>query len=127
MVSVSRRAGPPQTGQLVFTNSATRPSGDPPCCVISTCAGSTTGSALSGRGTTPPGSVPACPLVQYTMGIGVPQYRCRLTPQSFSRYVTSAAPNPFALANADIFCCASPQDSPVHWPESASSESSFTV
>ena len=33
-------------------------------------------------------------------------------------------PNPFALANAAIFCCASAQDSPVHWPESASEESS---
>src|ERR1035441_341187 len=111
MVSVSRRAGPPHTGHVVFTKLATRPSGEPPCCVISTCAGSTTGSALSGRGTTPPGSTPAWPFSQYTIGIGVPQYLCRLTPQSFSRYVTVAVPNPFASANADIACCAATHDS----------------
>ena len=43
MVSVSRRAGPPHLGQVVFTNSGTRPSGEPPCCVISICSGSITG------------------------------------------------------------------------------------
>ena len=36
-------AGPPHLGQVVFTNSGTRPSGEPPCCVISICSGSSTG------------------------------------------------------------------------------------
>ena len=60
--------------------------------------------------TTPAGSGTGCgcsgshlPLVQYTIGIGVPQYRCRLTPQSFRRYVTVGVPNPFAFAKAAIF------------------------
>ena len=45
MVSVSRRAGPPQTGHVVLTNSGTWPSGEPPSCVISICSGSSTGRA----------------------------------------------------------------------------------
>ena len=53
MVSVSRRAGPPHLGQVVLTNSGTRPSGEPPGWVISTFSGSSTGQLISGTGTRP--------------------------------------------------------------------------
>ena len=43
MVSVSRRAGPPHFGHVVFTNSGTLASGDWPLPVSVTFAGSTTG------------------------------------------------------------------------------------
>ena len=41
MVSVSRRAGPPHFVHLAFTNSGTRPKGDPPVKVMSTFSGRT--------------------------------------------------------------------------------------
>src|SRR5437867_3830637 len=99
IVSVSRRAGPPHFGQVVFTNSGVAAKGDPPSPVSLTLSGSTTGSSLSGIGTIPSFS-------QYTTGMGVPQYRCREMPQSFSRKTVSARPNPFCSANAAIFAMA---------------------
>src|SRR6266852_768834 len=86
IVSVSRRAGQPHFGQVVFKNSGTLKSGEPPVSVIFTLSGKITGRSFSATGTTPSFS-------QYTIGIGVPQYRCREIPQSFSRKVTVALPN----------------------------------
>ena len=43
IVSVSRRAGPPHFGHVVFTNSGTLASGDCPCPVSVTFSGSRTG------------------------------------------------------------------------------------
>ena len=64
-VSVSRRAGLPQRGQSVRTNSSHSASGlAPPVGVRS--SGSTTGSSSSGTGTAPQSS-------QWTTGIGAPQ------------------------------------------------------
>ena len=53
MVSVSRRAAPPQRGQVTLTNSGTFSSGERPVPVISMRSGSSTGSWSSGTGTTP--------------------------------------------------------------------------
>ena len=66
MVSVSRRAGPPQLGQVALTNSGILPSGDPPVSVISMFSGRITGKSFSGTATMPSFS-------QYNMGMGVPQ------------------------------------------------------
>src|SRR6266567_3407999 len=110
MVSVSRRAGPPHLGQVALTNSGTRPSGDPPVSVMSTFSGKITGKSFSGTATIPSFS-------QYNIGIGVPQYRWREIPQSFSRYVTVALPNLFSSAYADIFRTASSQARLLYLPE----------
>ena len=66
IVSVSRRAGPPQRGHVVFTNPGTSAIGEPPFPVIWTSWGSTTGSRSGRSGTVPH-------LGQYTIGIGAPQ------------------------------------------------------
>src|SRR2546428_7076478 len=66
IVSLSRFAGFPQRGQVVFTNDATGASAEPPRPVNSTSRGSTIGSWSYGTGTWPQES-------QYTIGIGVPQ------------------------------------------------------
>ena len=66
MVSVSRFAGPPHFGHVVFRNSGTLASGDPPASVTVTLSGRITGRSFSATGTTPSFS-------QYTIGIGVPQ------------------------------------------------------
>ena len=58
------------------------------------------------------------------MGIGVPQYRCRLTPQSFKRNVTLASPKPLAAATSCSFFCAWAQLSPSYSPEFTSTPSS---
>ena len=50
--------------------------------------------------------------------MGVPQYLCRLTPQSFNRYVVVRLPKPPFSAARAIFSCASRQASPLHSPES---------
>src|SRR5207245_8940667 len=85
IVSVSRRAGPPHFGQVVFTNSGVAASGDPPSPVSFTSLGRITGRSLSGTATIPS-------FAQYTTGIGVPQYLCRELPQTFSRKIVSARP-----------------------------------
>src|ERR1019366_9467577 len=118
MVSVSRRAGPPHFGQVVFRNDGTFINGDPPDSVVGTLSGKSTGKSFSGTGTTPSFS-------QYTIGIGVPQYRCREMPQSFSRNVTVALPNPFSSARADIFRIASSQLRPLYSPEFTTMPSSL--
>ena len=53
MVSVSRRAGPPQRGQRALTKAGTFSSGLPPSPVKGASGGSTTGSWSSGTPTTP--------------------------------------------------------------------------
>src|SRR5881398_1753115 len=53
IVSVSRVAGPPHFGQLVFTNSGTLFKGDSPVPVNSALSGSITGKSFSGTGTMP--------------------------------------------------------------------------
>jgi len=64
-VSVSRRAGPPHSGQVVAWNSGMRGRGEP-CSSRVTSSGSTTGSWSSGTGTSPHFS-------QWIMGMGAPQ------------------------------------------------------
>ena len=53
IVSVSRRAGLAQIGQVVFTNSGTLASGGSPVPVMMAWSGSFTGSWSSGTGTAP--------------------------------------------------------------------------
>ena len=53
MVSVSRRPGPPQRGQVVFTNPGTSARGEPPFPVIWMSCGSTTGRRSGRSGTVP--------------------------------------------------------------------------
>ena len=65
-VSVSRRAGLPQTGQVAASHCSWCCSGDTPVGAKSTCSGNVTGSSDSGTGCAPCSS-------QYTIGIGAPQ------------------------------------------------------
>jgi hypothetical protein len=53
IVSVSRRAGPPHFGQVVFTNAASDLSGLLPLPGVVDVSGSRTGSWSSGTGTMP--------------------------------------------------------------------------
>src|ERR1035438_7628248 len=78
MVSVSRSAAVPHFGHVTFRNAALLRNGDSPVPVILTSSGSTTGNCASGTGTMPHEG-------QWIIGIGVPQYRWRDTPQSFKR------------------------------------------
>ena len=65
MVSVSRRAGLPHVGQVVFTKAGTLASGGSPVPVMMASGGSVTGRSASGTPTAPWSG-------QYTMGMGVP-------------------------------------------------------
>ena len=53
IVSVSRRAGPPHVGHVVFTNSGICASGESPRPLNSATFGSSTGSSSTGTGTMP--------------------------------------------------------------------------
>ena len=53
IVSVSRRAGPPQIGHVVLTQSSAEASGERPCGAKSSTSGSGTGRSSSGTGTMP--------------------------------------------------------------------------
>ena len=53
IVSVSRRAGPPQIGHVVLTQSSAAASGERPCGAKSSMSGSSTGRSASGTGTIP--------------------------------------------------------------------------
>ena len=67
IVSVSRRAGPPQRGQSTLTQASEVARGDRPLGRKSvTSSGSSTGSWSSGTGTSPQAG-------QCTIGIGQPQ------------------------------------------------------
>lgn len=87
-VSVSRRPGFPQEGQGTRSQSSAPARGFPRSRVYGRSSGSTTGRSFSGTGTMPHAS-------QWITGIGQPQYRCRLTPQSRSRYWIVPRPIPF--------------------------------
>lgn len=78
IVSVQRSAFPPHAGQAHSTHSRIVESGVPSAPVsfkLWLISGSTTGKSASGMGTSPH-------LLQVTIGIGVPQYRCREINQS---------------------------------------------
>src|SRR2546423_5512859 len=66
MVSVSRSAGPPQAGHVVWRNPSWCFRGDSPVGRNSTSSGSSTGSSSSGTATMPS-------VGQYTTGMGQPQ------------------------------------------------------
>src|SRR5450631_3432285 len=68
MVSVSRVAGPPHTGQVVWRNSGLVANGDSPVGRNSTSSGASTGNWSVGTGTMPWSE-------QYTTGMGHPQKR----------------------------------------------------
>ena len=78
IVSVSRRAGPPHFGHVVFTQSSTAARGLLPFGAYSSVSGSSTGSWSSGTATMPHEP-------QWTTGIGQPQYRWRESSQSRRR------------------------------------------
>src|SRR3954454_16539813 len=63
IVSVSRRAGPPHVGQVVFTHSGTCANGESPRPVNVAMCGNSTGNCSYGTATTPCFS-------QWTTGIG---------------------------------------------------------
>src|SRR5690554_917280 len=112
MVSVSRRAEPPQRGQATLTQSSALSSGDRPPSGRNWYpdSGNRTGSSLSGTGTSPHVS-------QWMMGIGVPQYRWRDSSQSRSRYTTAGSPTFPADNSAVIAAAPSSLDIPVNRPE----------
>ena len=88
IVSVSRCAGRPHVGQGTSRNARCLFSGLPlPSGMRS--VGRTTGRSFSGTGTTPQVS-------QWMMGMGVPQKRWRLMPQSRRRQVVFFSPRPAA-------------------------------
>ena len=93
MVSVSRRAGFPQRGQVTLTNPSRFASGDSPCGEKSTSWGSTTGRSSSGTGTSPSSW-------QWMMGMGAPQYRCLEISQSRRRKDTAWRPVPCSSSHA---------------------------
>ena len=111
-MSVSRRARPPHFGHDTFTKSATCASGESPRPVKFVTLGSSTGSCSYGTGTIPHVS-------QYTIGIGVPQYRWREIPQSFRRNCTVRLPMPCLLDPlAHALTSATSEVRPVNSPES---------
>ena len=91
------------------TNDATFVSGLPPTPVNSVSRGRTTGSCSKGTGTVPHRS-------QYTIGMGVPQYRCREMSQSRSRYVTEGPPMPRRFASSATAFFPEALERPVNGP-----------
>ena len=110
IVSVSRRAFPPQRGHGAFTKPAASASGEPPLPLICTLRGRTTGRFSSFSGTMPHRS-------QYSTGIGAPQYLWRLIPQSRSRKLILASPSPRATSQSVAFRLASAIVRPSRNPE----------
>ena len=109
-VSVSRTASPPHDGHATYFHDGWRASGDSPPGWKSTSSGSRTGNDASGTATSPHDG-------QWTMGIGAPQYRCRLISQSRSRNVTAASPKPCS-ASHDATASIDPGDGvPSNGPE----------
>ena len=76
----------------------------------STSVGNNTGRFSSFSITTPHFS-------QYKAGIGVPQYLCLETPQSFNLYFVVLSPNPFASTYSAILTKASFEDIPLNSSE----------
>ena len=110
MVSVSRRRVLPQWGQATVSQSVACVSGDAPWPVNVTFSGSAIGRSEILTGTAPQAS-------QYTMGIGVPQYRCRDRSQSRNLYVTVGPPRFFSLRNSATRFLAISMSSPSNPPE----------
>ena len=100
MVSVSRRPGPPQAGQVTFRKPAWCFSGDSPVGRNSTSSGATTGRSASGTGTMPQSS-------QKMTGIGQPQKRWRDSSQSRRRYWTVRSPIPCSSSHSMALALAS--------------------
>lgn len=78
-------------GQEQFTHSEAVARGEPPLPVKAVMLGKVTGKSSRGTGTGPHAA-------QWTMGMGVPQYRCRETSQSFSLLLVTSPPSLFARA-----------------------------
>lgn len=81
----------PYRGQEQFTHSKAMASGEPPLPVRDVMLGKVTGKSSRGTGTGPQAG-------QWTTGMGVPQYRCRETSQSFSLSLVTCPPTLFLLA-----------------------------
>ena len=92
MVSVSRRAGPPHAGHATCAHVGCRSSGLPGLSNVAS-SGSRTGRFSRRSGTMPQAA-------QWITGIGQPQKRCRLRPQSRSRYLVTPCPTPSASQKA---------------------------
>ena len=75
----------PYLGQEQFTHSEADASGEPPLPVKEVMLGKVTGKSSKGTGTGPQAG-------QCTMGMGVPQYRCLETSQSFSLSLVTSPP-----------------------------------
>lgn len=83
--------GTPYLGQAQFTQSEAVARGEPPLPVKAVMWGKVTGKSCRGTGTGPQAG-------QWTMGMGVPQYRCRETSQSFSLSLVTSPPTLFLRA-----------------------------
>ena len=81
----------PYLGQEQFTHSEAAASGEPPLPVKDVMWGKVTGKSCRGTGTGPQAG-------QCTMGMGVPQYRCREISQSFSLLLVTSPPTLFFRA-----------------------------
>lgn len=81
----------PYLGQRQFTHSEAVASGEPPLPVKDVMLGKVTGKSSRGTGTGPQAA-------QWTMGIGVPQYRCLEISQSFSLSLVTSPPTPLLRA-----------------------------
>ena len=100
IVSVSRRAALPQSGQSTFKNASEVSSGFP--WPKATSVGNSTGKSCSGTGTTPQSS-------QWIIGIGVPQYRCREISQGRIFQLMVSLPEPLiSKALVTAFMASSP-------------------
>lgn len=81
----------PYLGQEQFTHSGAEASGEPPVPAKDVMLGKVTGKLSRGTGTGPQAG-------QWTMGIGVPQYRCLEISQSFSLSLVTCPPTLFLRA-----------------------------
>lgn len=95
-------------GQEQFTHSEAEASGEPPLPVKEVMLGKVTGKSSRGTGTGPQAG-------QWTMGMGVPQYRCREISQSFSLSLVTSPPTLFLRALWVRARNASGRFIPVNW------------
>ncbi len=99
----------PHLGQETFKNSVIFVRGEP-ASSSSTSSGNKTGKSFSGTGTEPQA-------LQFTIGIGAPQYRWRDTPQSLRRKFVVFLPEPCSLKYVAIESKASSKFKPSNCPE----------
>ena len=109
IVSVSLFAGESHLGHFVLKNSSWLLRGLPRPFGLRSL-GKTTGSSFSSTGTSPQNS-------QLMIGIGVPQYLCRLIPQSLSLVWVFFSPYPAFTTSLIIYSDASSTNSPLYFPE----------